>query len=107
MTRTAGADRIACRTPTPGKRPTRIARHAFDAVRAAILRVVPRGGPGVPFRELPRRVAGALAPRDRAAIGSLSWYVTTVKLELEVRRELERVPGAVPQRLRRRPGVRA
>jgi hypothetical protein len=32
--------------------------------------------------------------------GSVSWYVTTVKLDLETRGVVERVPGQKPQRLR-------
>lgn len=94
-------DRIECRTPTPGKKPTRIARAKFDRIREAIQRVVPVRGEGVPFGELTDLVEGDLTPGEIARIGSLMWYVTTVKLELEVRGELERVPGPGPQRLRR------
>jgi hypothetical protein len=32
--------------------------------------------------------------------GSISWYVTTVKLDLEARGLIARVPGSHPQRLR-------
>ena len=32
--------------------------------------------------------------------GSVGWYATAVKLDLEARGELERVPGAKPQRVR-------
>jgi hypothetical protein len=32
--------------------------------------------------------------------GSVSWYVTTVKLDLEARNVIQRVPGTSPQRLR-------
>ena len=32
--------------------------------------------------------------------GSVSWYVTTVNLDLEARGESERVPGSQPQQLR-------
>ena len=32
--------------------------------------------------------------------GSISWYVTTVKLDLEARGLIERVPRSRPQRLR-------
>ena len=31
--------------------------------------------------------------------GSVSWYVTIVKLDLEARGELERIPGSSPQNL--------
>lgn len=94
-----GTDRIECRTPTPGKKPTRIDRWKFDALRRAILEVVPATGGGTLFTELPELIEAALAPDERANLGSLLWYLTTVKLELEVRGELRRVPNAVPQRL--------
>jgi len=32
--------------------------------------------------------------------GSISWYVTTVKLDMEARGEIERVPDSNPQQLR-------
>jgi hypothetical protein len=32
--------------------------------------------------------------------GSINWYVTTVKLDLEARGEIERIQGKAPQRLR-------
>jgi hypothetical protein len=57
--------------------------------------------PGVEFKELPGLVEQHLLPADREALGSVSWYTTTVKLDLEVRGEIERIEGSKPQRLRR------
>jgi len=68
-------------------------------VRDAILSVVPTSGEGLPFRELPGRVAQALDDDVRAKLGSVSWYTTTVKLDLEVDGRLRRVAGRGPQRL--------
>lgn len=97
-------DKVACRTPTPGKQPVRIERCKFDAVRRAILQVLPTEGEGVPFMsDLTDLVAAALTAEERANLGSVGWYTTTVKLELEVRGEIRRVPGATPQRLLRVP----
>jgi len=104
--------KVLCRTPTPGKAGTRIPRWKYEAVRAAIRKVVPRNLEGMPFRELAGRVARALPAEARRRLGSVTWHTVTVKLHLEVLRELERVPGATPQRIRRvgrrplRPGVR-
>jgi len=42
-----------------------------------------------------------LAADERANLGSTGWYTTTVKLDLEAKGEIERVPGSTPQRLRR------
>ncbi len=78
----------------------RIERGMYEAVRKAILAVVPRSREGVPFKDLPRLVA-ARAPRSLFQGRSVSWYTTTVKLDLEARGLIERVPRATPQRLRR------
>ena len=55
----------------------------------------------LPFSELAMAVEDRLTPGQLERLGSIMWYVTTVKLDLEVKGELERVPGARPQRLRR------
>jgi hypothetical protein len=97
-------DRIECRTPTAGKQPTRIERWKFDAMREAILAAVPAEGDGVPFQDLPWLVEERLDAETLDRLGSLMWYLTTVKLELEVRGELRRAPGRGRQRLLRGTG---
>lgn len=92
-------DRIICRTPTPDRQPTRIEAWKFDTVRRAILAALPREGDGLAFKELPARVAAHLDTGARSRLGSVGWYTTTVKLELEVRGEIMRVPGRGAQRL--------
>lgn len=94
-------DKVECRTPTPGKQPTRIHRWKFDAVRRAILAVLPRKGDGILFTDLTGLVKAELSPEHLAELGAPMWYVTTVKLELEVRGEIRRVKDATPQRLLR------
>ena len=94
-------DKVLCETPTPGKQPTRIARWKYDLVRSAILAVVPADEQGVEFSKLPELVEGQLSPNDLENLGSISWYTTTVKLDLGVKGEIERVPGSIVQRLRR------
>ncbi len=93
--------KITCKTPSPGKQPTRIAQWKYDVVRSALLRLVPKKGDGVIFRDLPKMVAKALKPNELKQLGSASWYTTVVKLHLEVIGELKRVPDATPQRLLR------
>jgi hypothetical protein len=76
-------------------------------MRAALLAVVPRGGDGVRFSDLAALVRGRL-PRTAFRGASVPWYVATVKLDLEARGLLRRVPGSSPQRLLRgRPVTRA
>lgn len=93
--------KVLCLTPTPGKQGTRIDRWKYDAVRAAILQAVPADDTGVEFKRLPDLVRQNLSADDLGHLGSVSWYTTTVKLDLEVRGEIERIPGAKPQRLHR------
>lgn len=94
-------ERISCRTPTPGKQPTSIPRWKFDLLRKHLLALVPPRLPGIPSRQIPALLKTRLKASDLEALGSISWHVTTVKLELEVRGELKRIEGVSPQRLLR------
>jgi hypothetical protein len=94
--------RVLCLTPTPGKQGTRIDKWKYDVVRRAILKSVPRNGSGTLFKELPDTVKQSLSPDELARLGSVSWYTTTVKLDMEVKGEIYRVPGVSPQHLLRR-----
>ena len=94
-------DKVLCQTPTPGKQPTRIARWKYDALRTAILASVPADNQGVKFSQLSELVEDQLSADDLEKLGSVSWYTTTVKLDLEVKGEIERLPDSKPQRLRR------
>jgi hypothetical protein len=49
------------------------------------------------FKELTEEVRGSL---EGSFDGSISWYFTTVKLDLEARGVIERIPNKAPQRLR-------
>ena len=91
--------RTQCKTPTPGKRPTSIPTWKYQAVRAAILDVVPTQAPGVAAKALPELVSERLDADVLAKLGSLTWHTTTVKLNMEVIGELRRLPKIKPQRL--------
>ncbi|MCR9219628.1 MAG: hypothetical protein NXI21_05320 [Alphaproteobacteria bacterium] len=91
-------DKALCRTPTPGKQPVRIPRWKYDRVRAAVLDAILAGG-SLAFRDLRDAIAGRIPPAEAAHIGSLSWHATTVKLDLEARGLVRRLPGRGPQRL--------
>ena len=81
---------------TEGAAGTRIDRWKYDAMRRAILLALPRNEPGLPFKELAAAVQTHLPENWE---GSIGWYVTTVKLDLEARNEIQRVPDAKPQHL--------
>ena len=91
---------IEARHPDPGKRPTRVGRAKYEAYRRALLRVIPRSDQGVRLADLPDLMVETLDEPFRSE-GKFAWWVTTVKLDLEARGLIERVPGRGPQRLRR------
>ncbi len=88
-------DRIMTLHPA-GKTGVNIERVKYDAVRQAIIASIGEQGE-LAFKELPGAVASRL-PVDFD--GSVGWYTTTVKLDLEARGLIERVPGQSPQMLR-------
>lgn len=96
-----GDQKTACRTPAEGRDGiTQIPSWKFDAVRRAILGATKDAGPeGLAFKDLTEQVAHRLDPETKDRLGSLGWHTTTVKLELEVRGELIRLPGRGPQRM--------
>lgn len=86
--------------PDPSKRSTRCNRRAYEAYRRALLAVIPDTEEGIAFGELRRAVQPHLS-EEVSAETSAGWWTTTVKLDLEARGLIERVPGRRPQRLRR------
>jgi hypothetical protein len=89
-----------------GKAGVHIDRDKYDTVRAQVVAVLEDAGKqGVRFRsvkatdepDLIDLVAVRLGPDFK---GSIGWYVTAIKLDLEARHELERVPRVSPQRVR-------
>ena len=93
-------ERVVCETPTPGKKPTRIHKWKYDLLRRIILEIVAEGTDGVEFRNLPGLIESRLSVEQRENLGSVSWYTVSVKLDMEVKGDIERVPRAKPQKLR-------
>ena len=88
--------RILALHPDPKKQGVRIDRHKYETIKAAILAAI-AGARELPFSQLADAVEARLtAPFD----GSIGWYTTTVKLDLEARGLIERVPDKQPQHLR-------
>lgn len=85
----------------PGVGGARVNPERYAAVKKAILRAVPRSKQGIAFKDLPKAVARHLPGGKIPGGGSISWYVTTVKLDLEARGLIHRIPGSRPQRLTR------
>ena len=96
-------DKIACYTPTKGRDgATRIPRWKYECIRRAILDELEESEDGqVIFGRLAALVTARLTRDQLAKLGSVKWHVTSVKLNMEVEGELERVPGHKPQALRK------
>lgn len=91
-------EKVLCKTPTPGRAPTRIPKWKYDAVRAAILNVL-ESEEEVYFADLPEKTGALLDATMRSELGSLAWHVTTVKLHMETQGEIRRAPGKGRQRI--------
>ena len=75
------------------KQGVNISREKYDLVRKAILTIL-RNQREIPFMKLAQSVEKDLG---KSFEGSITWYVTTVKLDLEARGEIKRVPNSRPQ----------
>ena len=82
-----------------GKQGVNISRAKYDAVHAAILAALRERDGEIPLQELFRTVEQNLAGQFE---GSVGWYTEAVKLDLEARGVIERIPGRRPQVLRLR-----
>lgn len=93
-------DKFYCEHPDPGKQGTRIDGAKYREMRRALHKLISRKQEGTLLSEvraaLPNELDG-----DIYAGASIGWYLMSVKLDLEARGEIERVPKASPQRLRR------
>ena len=93
-------DKVLCETPTPGTQPTRIPRWKYDALRGIILEVIEAAGEsGVELKALPDVVREKLSPDTLEDLGSVTWHVTAVKLDMEAKGEITRTDDGGPQRL--------
>ncbi len=81
--------------PDSAKQGVRISRAKYDIVRAAILENLRAYG-AMTFTQLGALVEDQL---QRDFDGSIMWYYTTVKLDLEARGEIHRLPNSKPQKI--------
>lgn len=79
--------------PDPTKVGVNIDQEKYDQIRDSILQILAEEGK-MTFTDL-----GDLVVKDLSGNfdGSILWYYTTVKLDLEARKLIQRVPGSKPQ----------
>lgn len=82
--------------PEEGKSGVNISKQKYDVIRSAILKALEKEDEPT-FGELGDAVEKQL---EGNFDGSISWYYTTVKLDLEARGVIERIQGSQPQRIR-------
>ena len=80
-----------------GKQGVNIDLGKYTTMKEAILAAISEHGT-ITFKGLNEAVGAAL---DGNFDGSIGWYLTTVKLDLEARGVIERLPKASPQQIRR------
>jgi hypothetical protein len=90
------SEKILTLHPENNKEGVNIDRIKYEAVKSAILDAIDRHGE-ISFQNLMQTVESQLPDFD----GSIPWYVTSVKLDLEARGLIERIPKSSPQRIRR------
>ncbi|NJC94901.1 MAG: hypothetical protein C3F07_06050 [Anaerolineales bacterium] len=82
------------RTLHPAKKQgVNIDKNKYEIIRKAIMSTL-RQHKEMPFMKLSRAVEKEV---NGTFEGSVMWYVTTVKLDLEARGEIKRVPNSRPQ----------
>ncbi len=89
-------DRFMTLHPDPKKEGVSIDRGKYEQIKSAMLTALQQQGQ-LSFKELNNIVNRQLSGHFD---GSISWYVTTVKLDLEARGDIVRIPGSKPQMLR-------
>jgi hypothetical protein len=78
------------------KQGVNISREKYETIRKAIMSAL-RANKEMTFMKLARAVEKDVRGKFD---GSVNWYVTTVKLDLEARGEVRRVPNSRPQLVR-------
>lgn len=90
-------DRIQTLHPDKEKQGVNIQKSKYTAVRDAIISILRERGGTMKWQALGKAVEEKL---DGNFEGSIGWYYTTVKLDLEARGILERIPNRTPQEVR-------
>ena len=82
-----------------GKHGVCISRDKYEQIKIAILQVLQTQGE-LTFTQLAQAVERDI---EGKFAGSITWYVVTVKLDLEARGIIQRLPKTRPERLRLNP----
>ncbi len=78
-----------------GKKGVNIEREKYEQIKAAILGAIENTGQ-ISYSNMNKFIKAQL---HKSFDGSIPWYVETVKLDLEARGIIERIPNTSPQML--------
>ena len=79
-----------------GKNGVNILKRRYDFIREYVLKVIKKEKK-ITFKELCKRAENDL---EKTFDGKITWYVVSVKLDLEARGIIERIPKTSPHELR-------
>lgn len=88
--------KILARHPNKTKQGVNISKAKYDVIRKQIVAAL-GGGKELTLKELVAAVKKQLKGKFD---GSISWYTTVVKLDLEARKVIKRTPESKPQCIR-------
>lgn len=91
---------IEALNPDPNKQGTRVTKSTYDAYRTAMLKAIPDDDVGIYFQDLSGAVEQHVSP-ELLENTSVGWWTTVLKLDLEARGVIERIPGKGKQRVRK------
>lgn len=89
-------EKFITKHPDPTKQGVNISKAKYDQIRTEIIALLKANGemPAMDlYPVLNQKLKGSFD-------GSISWYVVSVKLDLEARNIIERVPKSKPHRIR-------
>ena len=79
-----------------GKKAVSISKEKYDLLRPAVLKCLRTKGEAT-LGEISRAITKDFKTRGKRFEGSLAWYLEWVKLDLEARKMIRRVPSTSPQ----------
>ena len=89
--------KIECRSPNKPNGPTRsVLAWKFDIAANAIRAALAKQPTGIPFDQIVAAAAQQIDKQVLETLGKPDWLVETVRLELEVRGEVERIKSGGP-----------
>ena len=88
--------KILAQNPDPNKKRINISEDKYNPIRDAIIQALTTH-PELTYQELLTEVESQLTGKFD---GSINWYTTNIKLDLEAKNVIERVPDTKPHRVR-------